>query len=94
MPLCDACCNGLDELMTRPSADGGTDDGMTIYSLAWAQGVGCGIMGLALARKNEIIAVYVPPSPLVLLLGDAERVPGITDTPHSIRSLQRELPGP
>jgi hypothetical protein len=30
-------------------------DGNVIYPLAWAQGVGCGIMGLALARKNEII---------------------------------------
>lgn len=35
-------------------------DGMAIYSLAWAQGAGCGIMGLALARKNEIVAIYPP----------------------------------
>ena len=31
------------------------DDGQVIYSLAWVQGVGCGIMGLALSRKNDFV---------------------------------------
>ncbi|ORY20917.1 CrcB-like protein-domain-containing protein [Naematelia encephala] len=43
---------GLDALATY--------DGMVIYSLAWSQGVGCGIMGLALARKNDIVSIYPP----------------------------------
>ncbi|KAL7419366.1 hypothetical protein Q5752_006204 [Cryptotrichosporon argae] len=38
----------------------GTYDGHVIYQLAWAQGVGCGVMGLALARKNEITWLYPP----------------------------------
>lgn len=32
-----------------------TDDGKVIFPLAWVQGVGCGIMGLGNARKNQII---------------------------------------
>lgn len=35
------------------------DDGQIIFELAWAQGVGCGIMGLALFRKNDIVDVCV-----------------------------------
>nr|XP_031860686.1 uncharacterized protein CI109_003729 [Kwoniella shandongensis]KAA5527758.1 hypothetical protein CI109_003729 [Kwoniella shandongensis] len=35
-------------------------DGKIIFALAWSQGVGSGIMGLALARKNEIIGIYPP----------------------------------
>ncbi|WVQ98215.1 hypothetical protein IAU59_005337 [Kwoniella sp. CBS 9459] len=35
-------------------------DGKIIYPLAWSQGVGSGIMGVALARKNEIISIYPP----------------------------------
>ncbi|WVF69635.1 hypothetical protein IAT40_004414 [Kwoniella sp. CBS 6097] len=35
-------------------------DGRIIFPLAWSQGVGSGIMGLALARKNEIISIYPP----------------------------------
>ncbi|KAK8847546.1 hypothetical protein IAR55_005404 [Kwoniella newhampshirensis] len=38
----------------------GEYDGKIIFQLAWAQGVGSGIMGLALARKNEIIGIYPP----------------------------------
>ncbi|WWC86752.1 uncharacterized protein L201_001630 [Kwoniella dendrophila CBS 6074] len=38
----------------------GTYDGKVIYALAWSQGIGSGIMGLSLARKNEIISVYPP----------------------------------
>lgn len=38
----------------------GTYDGRVIYPIAWSQGVGCGIMGLALARKNEIVQWYPP----------------------------------
>ncbi|WWC68075.1 uncharacterized protein I206_101994 [Kwoniella pini CBS 10737] len=38
----------------------GTYDGAVIYPLAWSQGVGSGIMGLSLARKNEIISIYPP----------------------------------
>lgn len=30
------------------------DDGAVIFPLAWAQGVGCGIMGIAVARKNQL----------------------------------------
>lgn len=30
------------------------DDGRAIFPLAWAQGVGCGIMGLALGKKDEL----------------------------------------
>ena len=36
-----------------------SDDGQVIFALAWAQGVGCGIMGLSLARKNDVVAVWV-----------------------------------
>ncbi|WVR04760.1 hypothetical protein IAU60_001772 [Kwoniella sp. DSM 27419] len=43
---------GLDALATY--------DGHIIFPLAWAQGVGCGVMGLALARKTEITAIYPP----------------------------------
>ncbi|RSH92341.1 hypothetical protein EHS25_008756 [Saitozyma podzolica] len=47
--------------LIRLGLDGlATFDGNVIYPLAWAQGVGCGIMGLALARKNEIISIYPP----------------------------------
>lgn len=35
------------------------DDGAVIYALAWPQGVGCAIMGLALARRNELITMCV-----------------------------------
>ncbi|WWC59611.1 uncharacterized protein I303_102169 [Kwoniella dejecticola CBS 10117] len=38
----------------------GTYDGKVIYALAWSQGVGSGIMGLSLARKNEIVSIYPP----------------------------------
>lgn len=38
----------------------GTYEGRSIYPTAWSQGVGCGIMGLALARKNEIVGWYPP----------------------------------
>jgi hypothetical protein len=38
----------------------GTYDGRVIFPIAWSQGVGCGIMGLALARKNEIVEWYPP----------------------------------
>ena len=38
----------------------GTYDGRIIYPIAWSQGVGCGIMGLALASKNEIVGWYPP----------------------------------
>ncbi|KAL1408793.1 hypothetical protein Q8F55_005606 [Vanrija albida] len=38
----------------------GTYDGAVVFPLAWVQGVGCGIMGLALARKNEISWLYPP----------------------------------
>ncbi|WRT64643.1 uncharacterized protein IL334_001577 [Kwoniella shivajii] len=37
-----------------------TYDTPIIFALAWSQGVGCGIMGLSLSRKNEIIAIYPP----------------------------------
>jgi hypothetical protein len=30
------------------------DDGQIIFELAWAQGVGCAIMGTALGLKGEI----------------------------------------
>jgi hypothetical protein len=32
---------------------------MVVYPLLWAQGVGCGIMGLAAAKKAEINAMWV-----------------------------------
>ena len=35
------------------------DDGQVIFALAWAQGVGCGIMGLSLARKNDVVGLWV-----------------------------------
>ncbi|OCF45740.1 hypothetical protein I317_00228 [Kwoniella heveanensis CBS 569] len=35
-------------------------DGRVVFPLAWSQGVGSGVMGLALARKNEIISIYPP----------------------------------
>ncbi|WVO16680.1 hypothetical protein L204_104360 [Cryptococcus depauperatus] len=38
----------------------GTYDGMIIFPLAWSQGVGSGIMGLALSKKNDIVAIYPP----------------------------------
>ncbi|KAK6903580.1 hypothetical protein L486_03149 [Kwoniella mangroviensis CBS 10435] len=38
----------------------GTYDGTVIYPLIWSQAVGSGIMGLSLARKNEIISIYPP----------------------------------
>ncbi|WVQ69417.1 uncharacterized protein L199_007634 [Kwoniella botswanensis] len=38
----------------------GTYDGAIIYPLIWSQAVGSGIMGLSLARKNEIISIYPP----------------------------------
>ncbi|EIW71125.1 hypothetical protein TREMEDRAFT_27534 [Tremella mesenterica DSM 1558] len=38
----------------------GNYDGKIVFELLWAQGVGCGIMGFALGRKNEIIAIYPP----------------------------------
>ncbi|RXK40912.1 hypothetical protein M231_01760 [Tremella mesenterica] len=38
----------------------GNYDGKIVFQLLWAQGVGCGIMGFALGRKNEIIAIYPP----------------------------------
>ncbi|WVW78288.1 hypothetical protein I302_100242 [Kwoniella bestiolae CBS 10118] len=38
----------------------GTYDGAVVYPLLWSQGVGSGIMGLSLARKNEIISIYPP----------------------------------
>lgn len=38
----------------------GTYKGRVIFPIAWSQGVGCGIMGLALARKNEMVAWYPP----------------------------------
>ena len=37
-----------------------TYDGRSIFPIAWSQGVGCGIMGLALARKSEISGWYPP----------------------------------
>jgi hypothetical protein len=36
------------------------DDGKTVFPLLWAQGVGCGIMGLGLANKNWIVSIYPP----------------------------------
>ncbi|WVQ81786.1 hypothetical protein IAT38_003911 [Cryptococcus sp. DSM 104549] len=38
----------------------GTYDGQIIYALAWSQGVGSGVMGLSLAMKNDIVAIYPP----------------------------------
>ncbi|KIR60460.1 hypothetical protein I314_03755 [Cryptococcus bacillisporus CA1873] len=38
----------------------GTYDGQVIYALAWSQGVGSGVMGLALSMKNEITVLYPP----------------------------------
>lgn len=35
-------------------------DGRIIFPMAWAQGVGCVIMGTALARKTEITIFYPP----------------------------------
>lgn len=40
-------------------ADDSVDDGQSIFELAWAQGVGCGVMGLALGLREEIDALYV-----------------------------------
>ena len=37
----------------------GTYAGASIFPIAWSQGVGCAIMGLALARKKELI--FWPP---------------------------------
>lgn len=48
MGTCESCCTSV-SLTTL------TDDGAVIFPTAWAQGVGCGIMGLALARKNQIV---------------------------------------
>ncbi|GMK56700.1 hypothetical protein CspeluHIS016_0305400 [Cutaneotrichosporon spelunceum] len=38
----------------------GDYDGRVIFPLAWAQGVGCGIMGLGAARKAEVAWIYPP----------------------------------
>ncbi|OWZ51272.1 hypothetical protein J010_05425 [Cryptococcus neoformans] len=37
-----------------------TYDGKIIYALAWSQGIGSGVMGLALAKKNEMTILYPP----------------------------------
>lgn len=36
------------------------DNGQSIFALAWAQAVGCAIMGTALHRKGDIVRVYPP----------------------------------
>lgn len=36
------------------------DQGKVVFPLLWAQGVGCGIMGLGLANKNWVVLVYPP----------------------------------
>jgi CrcB protein len=38
----------------------GTYAGASIFPIAWSQGVGCAIMGLALSRKGEINGIWPP----------------------------------
>ncbi|CAK9779674.1 hypothetical protein CC85DRAFT_327842 [Cutaneotrichosporon oleaginosum] len=38
----------------------GDYNGSVIFPLAWAQGVGCGVMGLGTARKPEVAWIYPP----------------------------------
>jgi hypothetical protein len=59
-------------LSNRTETDYSIDDGAVIYALAWPQGVGCAIMGLALARRNELITMYV---------GEITRADGYTSYP-------------
>ncbi|KAK1921699.1 CrcB-like protein-domain-containing protein [Papiliotrema laurentii] len=47
--------------LIRLGLDGLADyNGAIIFPLAWSQGVGCAIMGLAVGKKNEIILIYPP----------------------------------
>ena len=47
-------CRAVHAELTDP-----LDDGMVVYPLLWAQGVGAGIMGLTAAKKAEIDAMWV-----------------------------------
>lgn len=50
---------GTCALLSEEEPANAADDGAIVFPLAWVQGVGCGIMGLALARKNQISWLWV-----------------------------------
>lgn len=57
-----------EKLMKRRVVVGyGIVDGRVVFPLIWPQAVGCAIMGTALARKTELIELYVLPRSLFTL---------------------------